>query len=308
MRAPAGRAVRPRPVLRLPLPVLRLRRLRGPRGTRARQPGSEPSCGVPCGDRAASRRADARFGSPQTAGRALASVYLGGGTPSLAAGRGAIAALLELVRAALRARRGAEITLEANPGPDERGDLAGAARGRRDAPVAWARRASTMTSCAPWAGATAPADVATAVAEARRGGLRDVSLDLLYDVPGQTAAIWVATLEAALDARPRSRLALRPDARRSGRRGPHRARRATTCRLRTRGAGAGGRARGRVRTRTGPPTMDAAADEILAPAGLARLRDRQPCPAAATRAGTTSPTGSAPAVRGGGSGRARLRR
>ena len=54
----------------------------------------------------------------------LASVYLGGGTPSLLA-PGQVAGLLDHVERRLGIARDAEITLEANPGPTERGDLAG---------------------------------------------------------------------------------------------------------------------------------------------------------------------------------------
>ena len=43
-----------------------------------------------------------------------------------------------------------------------------------------------------------PGDVAAAVAEARTAGIGSLSLDLLYDVPGQTTAAWEATLAAAL--------------------------------------------------------------------------------------------------------------
>jgi oxygen-independent coproporphyrinogen-3 oxidase len=42
-----------------------------------------------------------------------------------------------------------------------------------------------------------PADVAETVRLARDAGFEDVSLDLLYDVPGQTTTSWMATLEAA---------------------------------------------------------------------------------------------------------------
>ncbi|MEI7744021.1 MAG: hypothetical protein WCK58_09760, partial [Chloroflexota bacterium] len=42
------------------------------------------------------------------------------------------------------------------------------------------------------------ADVGVAVREARAAGIRSVSVDLLYDVPGQDLESWGATLEAAL--------------------------------------------------------------------------------------------------------------
>ena len=43
-----------------------------------------------------------------------------------------------------------------------------------------------------------PRDVEAAVAEAREAGIGSVSLDLLYDVPGQGEETWAATLDAAL--------------------------------------------------------------------------------------------------------------
>jgi oxygen-independent coproporphyrinogen-3 oxidase len=43
-----------------------------------------------------------------------------------------------------------------------------------------------------------PADVVAAVAEARGAGIGSINLDLLYDIPGQSAAAWEETLRAAL--------------------------------------------------------------------------------------------------------------
>ena len=43
-----------------------------------------------------------------------------------------------------------------------------------------------------------PGDVASAVAAAREGGIGSVSLDLLYDIPGQTIATWMVSLDEAL--------------------------------------------------------------------------------------------------------------
>ncbi len=68
---------------------------------------------------------DADFGQPGSAGRpALGSVYLGGGTPSLLPAAD-VAALLERIERRFGLAADAEVTIEANPGPDERGDLAG---------------------------------------------------------------------------------------------------------------------------------------------------------------------------------------
>jgi putative oxygen-independent coproporphyrinogen III oxidase len=130
----------------------------------------------------------------------LETVYLGGGTPTLLSGA-AIAALLELIDARLGIASGAEITIEANPGRDERGVL-------RDLVAAGVTRISLgaqsfqATELRRLGRRHAPADVTIVVEEARAAGIGSVSLDLLYDVPGQSLDSWSATLEAALALRP----------------------------------------------------------------------------------------------------------
>jgi putative oxygen-independent coproporphyrinogen III oxidase len=144
---------------------------------------------------------DAAYGEPGTRRRpALRSVYLGGGTPSLLP-----AADLERIRARVRERfglaAGAEVTLEVNPGPDERGD-----------PVAQRRAGVTRLSL----GAQSmdadelrrlgrrhrPADVGDAVRAARDAGIASIGLDLLYDQPDGWHGTWMRTLEAALALEP----------------------------------------------------------------------------------------------------------
>ncbi len=137
------------------------------------------------------------FGSERPA---LTSVYLGGGTPSLMA-PGQVAALLEAADGRLGLATDVEITMEANPGPDEIGDLAGF-------------RAAGVTRISIGAQSLDPAElqrlgrrhrpehVVAAVAAARRAGFEDVSLDLLTDVPGQTVASWRSSLEAVLALEP----------------------------------------------------------------------------------------------------------
>jgi len=136
---------------------------------------------------------DARFGSVRPP---LASVYLGGGTPTLLPAS-SLAAILGLVRDRFGIAAGAEVTIESNPGPDERGDAAalvaaGVGRlslGAQSFDPAVLRRLGRRHR---------PSDVADAVREAREAGIRSVSVDLLYDAPGQSPASWSATLEAAV--------------------------------------------------------------------------------------------------------------
>lgn len=134
---------------------------------------------------------DARF-----RGRTVASVFLGGGTPSLLS-PAAIAAVLDAVRARFGLASGAEVTLEANPATVDVERLAG-----------W--RAAGVTRLSLGAQSFAPAllrtlgrdhgpdDTRDAVVAARAAGFSDVSLDLIYAVPGATLADWAADLEAAL--------------------------------------------------------------------------------------------------------------
>ena len=173
-------------------------------GAAARGPNERISAFLPALEAEIALRADvqdAAFGSPGTADRpALETLYLGGGTPSLAT-PDAIGRVIGLVRDRFGLVPGAEVTLEANPGPDERGDAA-----------AWAAAGVNRLSF----GAQSiddrelkrigrrhhAADVGEAVAEARTAGIGSVSLDLLYDVPDGSVATWMTTLDQALELRP----------------------------------------------------------------------------------------------------------
>jgi oxygen-independent coproporphyrinogen-3 oxidase len=129
-------------------------------------------------------------------GSDLASVYLGGGTPSLL-GAAAVARILAAVRDRFGVQPGAEITLEANPGPDERGD----ATAWRDAGVtrlSFGAQSLDATELRALGRRHSPADVADAAREARAAGIGSVNIDLLYDAPGQTRTSWAGSLDAAL--------------------------------------------------------------------------------------------------------------
>jgi oxygen-independent coproporphyrinogen III oxidase len=144
---------------------------------------------------------DAAHGPPAAAGRpALDSVYLGGGTPSLLAPRD-VADVLARVARRFGVAPGAEITLEANPGPEEVGDLAGfrAAGVTRLSLGAQAMDEQTLRRLGR---RHRPSDVVAAVALARRAGFGSLSLDLLTDLPGQVEAHWRRTLATALELGP----------------------------------------------------------------------------------------------------------
>jgi oxygen-independent coproporphyrinogen-3 oxidase len=132
---------------------------------------------------------------PQVWGRRIASVFIGGGTPSLFS-PGSIDALLCGVRARLQVEPEAEITLEANPGTVE----AARFRGFRGAGV---NRISLGIQSFDDRMLAALGRIHSAV-EARRAvdaalaSFDNVNLDLMYGLPSQTAAMAAADLEQAI--------------------------------------------------------------------------------------------------------------
>jgi oxygen-independent coproporphyrinogen-3 oxidase len=130
------------------------------------------------------------------AGRRVRSVYLGGGTPSLFS-PAAVGRILEAAAAVFGLVPGAEVTIEANPGTVDRRRLAG----YRAAGVN--RLSLGAQSFDPAALRTlgrdhAPADTVAAVAAARAAGFANVSLDLIYAVPGTTVVDWKRDLARAV--------------------------------------------------------------------------------------------------------------
>ncbi|MBA2299343.1 MAG: radical SAM family heme chaperone HemW [Chloroflexi bacterium] len=140
---------------------------------------------------------DARFGAARPA---LDSVYLGGGTPSLLPADD-IERLLARVSERFGVADRAEITLEANPGPDERGDLA-ALRRAGITRISFGAQSLDDGELRRLGRRHRAADVGAAVDGARAAGIGSVNLDLLYDVPDSDVATWMGTLDAALDLEP----------------------------------------------------------------------------------------------------------
>jgi putative oxygen-independent coproporphyrinogen III oxidase len=130
----------------------------------------------------------------------LASLYLGGGTPSLLPS-GAVVAIIERVRARFGLAADAEITLEANPGPDERGDAA-ALQQAGVTRISFGAQALDDAQLRRLGRRHRAADVADAVSGAREAKIASLNLDLLYDLPDTDVSSWMTTLDAALDLAP----------------------------------------------------------------------------------------------------------
>lgn len=130
----------------------------------------------------------------------LDAVNFGGGTPSALA-PGELARILEALRSRFGVAPNAEISLEANPedwSDAWAADLLAAGFNR----ISWGVQSFDPGVLAALGRAHTPEQAEAAVAGARRAGFGSVSLDLIFGTPGESAASWRTTVEAALECAP----------------------------------------------------------------------------------------------------------
>lgn len=132
-------------------------------------------------------------------GRAVSTVFVGGGTPTLLAADD-LARMLDRVRGGFGLADDAEVTTEANPDSVDARSLAALAA------AGFTRVSFGMQSAVPHVLATLerthdPERVARVVGWAREAGLA-VSLDLIYGAPGESRADWERSLDAAIALEP----------------------------------------------------------------------------------------------------------
>ena len=135
--------------------------------------------------------------APRAAGMQVDTVYFGGGTPSYL-GTARLIRILQTVQRRYDVTRDAEITLEANP--DSAGDWRALRKLRRagfnrlslgvqSTDDELLRRIGRVHTCE---------QVQQAVTAARKAKLTNLSLDLIYGLPGQTMEDWQRTLADAV--------------------------------------------------------------------------------------------------------------
>ena len=130
-------------------------------------------------------------------GRALSSVFFGGGTPSRF-GADSIRRLLARVRADFDCAADLEVTLEANPESADRARFAG----YREAGVnrlSIGVQSFDAASLRKLGRAHDPAGARAAVRSAREAGFERLNLDLMYGLPGQSPAMARRDLAEALE-------------------------------------------------------------------------------------------------------------
>ncbi len=129
-------------------------------------------------------------------GRSLQSIYFGGGTPtSLSADQ--LAALLTLIRATWPTDGAAEVTVEAHPSSVTVGDLTTLADTGFNR-ISFGAESMADKDFVSIGRFGQVQDTASAVQAARRAGFRNINLDLMYGLPGQSMQDWIGTLESLM--------------------------------------------------------------------------------------------------------------
>jgi putative oxygen-independent coproporphyrinogen III oxidase len=132
---------------------------------------------------------------PSVWGRRIVSIFIGGGTPSLFSPE-SIDALLSGVRARLALEPEAEITLEANPGTVEAARFRGfRAAGVNRISIGVQSFDEGMLAAL---GRIHSSDEARRAIDAALASFDNVNIDLMYGLPGQSAAMARADLQQAL--------------------------------------------------------------------------------------------------------------
>ncbi len=140
-------------------------------------------------------RLDIELEATRADGRALETIFIGGGTPSLFS-PAEIGTLLSDIRRHFTVREDAEVTMEANPGTVECGSPAG----YRDAGVnrlsigaqsfcnAMLKKLGRIHSAE---------DIVSAFDAARNAGFDNINIDIMHALPGQDVRMALADLHAA---------------------------------------------------------------------------------------------------------------
>lgn len=130
----------------------------------------------------------------------VSTLFIGGGTPTTLPGS-AIAGILEDVRRVLPVRPDAEITMEANPGttsPDQLRICRAAGVNR----ISFGAQAMDDALLRSLGRIHTVREIREAVDMARGAGFDNLSLDLMYALPGQTMERWMDTLDKAVELQP----------------------------------------------------------------------------------------------------------
>jgi oxygen-independent coproporphyrinogen-3 oxidase len=129
----------------------------------------------------------------RTAGQRVCTIYLGGGTPSLLSPE-KVGDILSTIRSLFVVDEGAEVTIEANPGTVDEPYLA-AIRKLGVNRLSLGIQSLNNSELALLGRIHTAVEARDAVRFARGSRFANLSIDLIYGLPGQTMAGWQTTLE-----------------------------------------------------------------------------------------------------------------
>lgn len=133
-------------------------------------------------------------------GQSLKSLYIGGGTPTILP-ETAFEGIFGPVREKFALCRDAEITVEANPGTLDASKVKTLKRLGTNR-LSIGVQSMSERELAVLGRAHTPEDAVFAFRAAKEGGIENVSVDLIYGIPGQDAESWLCTLHKALSLKP----------------------------------------------------------------------------------------------------------
>ena len=139
--------------------------------------------------------------APLAAGKVADTVYFGGGTPSLLSAEG-LAAILDTLRASFSFAPEPEITVEVNPESADPAFLA-CARSAGVNRVSIGMQSAIDSELSAIGRIHRADDTRRAAENARAAGFDNLSLDLMYGLPGQTVASFTKSLEVCAALSPR---------------------------------------------------------------------------------------------------------
>lgn len=130
----------------------------------------------------------------------IETIYFGGGTPSIVSSEN-IADILDTIRSRMNVSRDAEITLEANPDDltsEKLHQLYSAGVNRLSIGIQ-----SFNNDILKYLNRAHDSSMAfQCIAEARQAGFRNLSIDLIYAIPGQDDATWLKNIRHAVQLQP----------------------------------------------------------------------------------------------------------
>jgi oxygen-independent coproporphyrinogen-3 oxidase len=138
---------------------------------------------------------DLKLEAHRAANRPLVSVFIGGGTPSFFTGT-EIGQLIDVIAAEFSLQPDIEISMEANPGTVEHGDLhdyrsAGVSR------LSLGAQSFNAESLRKLGRIHGPDEIYSAYADAVRAGFDSINLDIMFALPGQDLEMAVRDVEQA---------------------------------------------------------------------------------------------------------------